>query len=62
MAEARKDFSHADAVGACMVFNIKGNKYRLVVKIVFQLKKVYVRSVMTHDEYDRGGWKNDCVK
>ncbi len=35
------------------VFNIKGNNYRLVVKINFDLKTVWIRFIGTHQEYDR---------
>ena len=35
------------------IFNIKGNSYRLVVKINFDLKTVWIRFIGTHDEYDR---------
>ncbi|MEW6210386.1 MAG: type II toxin-antitoxin system HigB family toxin [Acidobacteriota bacterium] len=62
LSEVRKDFPSADPFGLCVVFNIGGNKYRLVVRIIFRLRKIYVRSVMTHEEYNRGGWKNGCVK
>ena len=40
-----------------MVFNIGGNKYRLVASVHFNRGKVYIRHVLTHAEYDRGGWK-----
>ena len=35
-----------------MVFNIKGNDYRLVVKINYPYRMVYMRFVGTHAEYD----------
>jgi mRNA interferase HigB len=40
------------------VFNIGGNKYRLVTVIHFNRGKVFVRHVLTHEEYTRGQWKN----
>ena len=46
-----------DRVGTLYVFNIGGNKYRLIASIHFNRRKVYVRHVFTHAEYDRGGWK-----
>ncbi len=36
-----------------VVFNIKGNKYRIVVYIVFKVKKVFIRFVGTHADYDK---------
>ena len=60
LAEVRRDFPHADLAGICTVFNIKGNSYRLIAKIYFSHRKVYVRHLLTHAEYDKGGWKNDC--
>tara|TARA_Y100000588_G_scaffold18341_1_gene18896 strand:+ start:708 stop:908 length:201 start_codon:yes stop_codon:yes gene_type:complete len=56
-AALRRTFPAADKVGDLVVFNIAGNKYRLVVSIHFNRGKVYVRHVLTHREYDRGGWK-----
>jgi mRNA interferase HigB len=56
----RATFPHADLVGDCTVFNIGGNKYRLVTIIIYVVKRVYVRFVMTHAEFDRGRWKHDC--
>jgi len=58
--EVRATFPHADLVGECTVFNIGGNKYRLVTIIIYAVKRVYIRFVMTHAEYDRGRWKHDC--
>ena len=60
LVEVRKQYSSADLVGSCVVFNIGGNKYRLITRIFFRAKKVYIVSVLTHKEYDAGGWKNEC--
>jgi mRNA interferase HigB len=55
--ELRTTFPTADKVGDLIVFNIGGNKYRLVTSIHFNRGKVYIRHVFTHQEYDRGTWK-----
>ena len=52
----RRTFPSADKVGEFVVFNIAGNKYRLVASIHFNRGKVYIRHVLTHQAYDRGGW------
>ena len=56
--ELRETFSTADMVEDLIVFNISGNKYRLVASIHFNRGKVYVRHVLTHAEYDKGAWKH----
>lgn len=55
-AALRRTFPSADKVGEFVVFNIAGNKYRLIVAIHFNRGKVYIRHVLTHQAYDRGGW------
>jgi len=55
--ELRKVFPSADRVGELYVFNIGGNKYRLIAALHFNRHKAYVRQVLTHAEYDRGRWK-----
>jgi mRNA interferase HigB len=60
LAETRRDFPHADAVGDCTVFNISGNKYRLIVKIRYPKQKILIRAILTHAEYNKEGWKKDC--
>ncbi|MGC1373253.1 MAG: type II toxin-antitoxin system HigB family toxin [Candidatus Sulfotelmatobacter sp.] len=57
LVDIRKTFSGADAVGKWTVFNIKGNQYRLIAETNYTFGRVYIRHVLTHDEYDRGGWK-----
>ena len=56
-AELRKTFPQADQVGKFVVFNIGGNKYRLIAYVVFSAKRIYIRHILTHTEYDEGNWK-----
>lgn len=60
LVELREIFPHADIVGECIVFNVGGNKYRLITRIDFFRQTLYLRSVLTHREYDKGIWKSDC--
>jgi mRNA interferase HigB len=55
--ELQATFPSADKVGEWIVFNIAGNKYRLITAIHFDRGKVYIRHVLTHQEYDKGSWK-----
>jgi mRNA interferase HigB len=57
VAEVRKTFASADGVGKWTIFNIKGNQYRLIAEINYMYGRIYIRHVLTHAEYDRGGWK-----
>ena len=58
-ADVRTLFPQADQVDKFTVFNIGGNKYRLITVIHYNRGKVTVRHVLTHKEYDRGNWKDD---
>ena len=52
--EVKETFASASFPGdELAVFNIGGNKYRLVVNIRFRRGKVYIRHVVTHKEYDK---------
>jgi mRNA interferase HigB len=52
--DVRAMFRTADVVSnGRIVFNIGGNKYRLVVAVHYRGKRVYVRFIGTHKEYDR---------
>lgn len=55
-AELRATFSSADQVGRLTVFNIGGNKVRLIAAIHYNRRKIYIRAVLTHAEYDDGKW------
>ena len=57
-SDIKKTFNHVDFSGNCrVIFNIKGNQYRLVAIVIFASKKVYIRFIGTHAEYD----KIDCT-
>jgi len=56
-SELRKLFSSADKVGSLFVFDIGGNRLRLIAAIHFNTGRVFVRAILTHKEYDRGDWK-----
>ena len=60
LAELRKQVPHADLVGDCTVFNIKGNDYRLVTKVYYRAQRIYIRVILTHSDYDKGAWRSDC--
>ncbi len=61
IVDLKRDYPHADLVGRCTVFNIGGNKYRLVGKVHYEKQTVYITLVMTHREYDKGVWRNGCI-
>ena len=52
----RETFPHADQVGKFTVFNIGGNKVRLIAAVHYNRNKIYIRHVLTHQEYDTGTW------
>jgi mRNA interferase HigB len=56
-AELRAVFPAVDKVGDRFVFNIGGNKYRLVAWIHFETRRVFFKAVLTHGDYDKGKWK-----
>ncbi len=62
LRDARATYPHADGVEtgsgeSLTVFNIGGNKYRLIARIRYDYQLVNVRGVLTHAEYDKGKWK-----
>ncbi len=55
--DIRSDFPSADKVGKLTVFNIGGNKVRLIAAIHYNRKRIYIRAVLTHSQYDENKWK-----
>lgn len=53
-ADMRKTFNSVDNVGSDrFVFNIKGNNYRIVAIVIFKVKRIYIRWIGNHKDYDR---------
>jgi mRNA interferase HigB len=59
LEEVKQFYRDAEAVGNFTVFNIKGNKYRLIVDINYVNQTIYYKYFLTHAEYDKDSWKND---
>jgi mRNA interferase HigB len=56
--DVRKTLLTADYDGKqYTIFNIKGNSYRLSVKIEYRFQMIYIKHVLTHTEYDKGNWR-----
>jgi len=49
----KKQFNSVNAVGdGLFVFNLKGNNYRLIARIIFRTRTVFIRFIGTHKQYD----------
>jgi mRNA interferase HigB len=62
LQDVRRLFRHADGAtvaseNTVTVFNIGGNKYRLIVAIHYNTQRVYVLRLLTHAEYSKDSWK-----
>jgi mRNA interferase HigB len=57
--DVQATYRDAEAVSNFTVFNVKGNKYRLIVSIDYEEQLVYYKYFLTHAEYDKEQWKND---
>jgi len=59
-SDVRQTFNSADVYGTCVIFDVGGNKYRIIAKIAYGIKVVFIRFIMTHIEYDKNKWRSDC--
>ena len=57
-AELKATFNTVDKVGEWVVFDVGGNKYRLIAYIRFEKQIVYIKAVLTYRNYDKGNWKS----
>lgn len=53
----KAEFGSADFVGDLTVLNVGGNKYRLIAFIDYRRQIVYIKQILTHEEYDKGAWQ-----
>jgi len=74
LADVRQTYSATDQVGQCLVFDVKGNNYRLIVTVTWARKAVivgssqpktfngalYIKHFLTHAEYTKDTWKGCC--
>ena len=59
-ADVRDMYPKASYYECCLIFNICGGSYRLIVCRSANWKTLYVVGVFTHQEYDRDLWKGSC--
>jgi mRNA interferase HigB len=59
-ADIKQTWSKFEKVGICYVFDIMHNRCRLIAHVDFTYQLIFVRSVLSHAEYDKGAWKDDC--
>ena len=64
LADVRVVYPATDQVDCCLVFNVRGNKYRLICRVTYsnewQRGTLLVKHFLTHAEYDHEDWKKDC--
>ena len=59
-ADVRQTWRSADRVGECVIFDISHNRCRLIANINYPNQRLIILHVLSHTEYDKGRWKNDC--
>jgi mRNA interferase HigB len=58
--DVKKTFNAINIYKNCPIFDVGGNKYRIIAKVEYQIHIVFIRFVMTHSEYDEKKWQSDC--
>lgn len=59
-SELKNTFNASDVYGNCTIFDVGGNKYRIIAKVEYQKHLIFIRAVLTHSEYDKNKWQADC--
>jgi mRNA interferase HigB len=58
--EVKQSWRNVDLVGICVVFDIANNRARLVAHVDYKYHMVFIRFIIGHVGYLKGGWKHDC--
>jgi mRNA interferase HigB len=59
-SDIRNTFNSADFYCNCVIFNVGGNNFRIIAKVAYRIKVVFIRFVLMHREYDEKKWQSDC--
>jgi mRNA interferase HigB len=59
-AALKQTFGSADQVGNCVVFDVGNNRFRLIGRVNYAKRIIYVLRVMDHPEYDKNDWVDGC--
>lgn len=59
-ADVQRTYPKASYYKCCLIFNICGGKYRLIVKRAENWKRLWVVGVFIHGAYDKNEWKKYC--
>ena len=54
--DVRQQFPSADQVGSVLIFNVLGGNYRLITTVNYSRQHLFVKALLTHQEYDRKEW------
>lgn len=64
LQDVRQVYPRADQVGSCLVFDVLGNRERLIAGIRYATQSrggtLFVKHFLSHAEYDKDTWKDDC--
>jgi mRNA interferase HigB len=56
LEDVRRNFRSADQVGEVLVFDIAWNRLRLITTVDYPTKRIFVKALLSHKEYDRKEW------
>ena len=59
-ADIKQTYAKASKVGICVVFDVQGGSFRIITLIDYEFEVVSILQVLTHEQYDKGAWKNEC--